>query len=252
VFAFLGAGDLELTGGFRGTVLVPSGRLTLGMDGSRGTYEGTFYGKHVLIGPKVSVRKLPIPLFGADLEGCAARVPVRIDLPPEERDVAYQADIASSCSMPGISSCRAYLIGRTNVDYTAAAARMITGNFSPAEYLAVVRDRTRKLRATEDNTVLAMLLCTAPDADGDGVSDADDVCPGTDLPDGILQLKVNRFAANTVGVFVGAKGTPSGYTIADTGGCSATQIISAAGLGNAHARFGVTRSALDTWVASLA
>jgi hypothetical protein len=90
------------------------------------------------------------------------------------------------------------------------------------------------------------------DADGDGVSDADDVCPGTDLPDGILQLKVNRFAANTVGVFVDAKRTPSGYTIADTGGCSATQIIAAAGLGKAHARFGVTRSALDTWVASLA
>ena len=89
------------------------------------------------------------------------------------------------------------------------------------------------------------------DGDGDGVSDADDVCPGTVLPDEIPALKVNRFAANTARAFVGAKGTPSGYTIADTGGCSATQIIAAAGLGNAHARFGITRSGLDTWVASL-
>ena len=89
------------------------------------------------------------------------------------------------------------------------------------------------------------------DADGDGVSDVDDVCPGTVLPDKIPGLKVKRFAANDAGVFVDAKGTPSGYRIADTGGCSATQIIAAAGLGNAHNRFGITRSGLDAWVASL-
>ena len=106
-------------------------------------------------------------------------VPLRMDLPPGEREIAYQADIARFCSAPGISKCLAYLIGRTNVDYTAAAARMIAGSFSPAEYLAVVRDRTRKLRAAEDNAAAAMLLCTAPDGDVDGVSDANDRCPNT-------------------------------------------------------------------------
>ena len=91
-----------------------------------------------------------------------------------------------------------------------------------------------------------------PDADDDGVADSADACPGTVLPDVIPELKVNRFAANADGAFVDAKGAPSGYTIADTGGCSATQIAAAAGLGSGHSRYGITRSALDAWVASLA
>ena len=65
-----------------------------------------------------------------------------------------------------------------------------------------------------------------------GAANFADVCPGTVLPDVIPELKVNRFAANADGAFVDAKGVPSGYTIADTGGCSATQIAAAAGLGS--------------------
>jgi hypothetical protein len=94
--------------------------------------------------------------------------------------------------------------------------------------------------------------CVDVDDDGDAVADIDDTCPGTVLPDVISELKVNRFAANADGAFLDAAGKASGYTIADTGGCSAAQIIAAAGLGSAHTRFGITRSALDAWVASVA
>jgi hypothetical protein len=179
VFGYLGAGELSLAAGFRGTVLVPAGTLRLGPGGSRDVFEGTFYGRHVVVGPNVAVRKLPIPPFGADVEGCAARVPVRDGLPQRERDIAYQEDIARLCSAAGVTSCRARLIGRANADYTAAAAQLLTGRLSPAAYLAVVRDRTRKLHAAEDDVVLATSLCTALDSDGDGVPDARDLCPGT-------------------------------------------------------------------------
>jgi len=42
----------------------------------------------------------------------------------------------------------------------------------------------------------------------------------------------------------------SGYRTADTGGCSAAQIIDAAGLGTGHQRFGIMQSALIDWIAS--
>ncbi len=125
------------------------------------------------------MKKLSVPHFGFDLEGCADRVPVRNDLPRKERDLVYQADIARYCSAPGISSCPAQLIARANVDYTAAAARMITKRCSPAEYLAVSRDRTRKLRAAQEDAVRATRLCTAMDSDGDWVPDTLDRCPET-------------------------------------------------------------------------
>jgi hypothetical protein len=90
------------------------------------------------------------------------------------------------------------------------------------------------------------------DTDDDGVDDGAEVCPATLLPDKPSHgLKKNRFAADTTGAFVDTDGTPSGYTVADTGGCWATQIITAAGLGNGHTRFGISGSALETWIAGL-
>lgn len=90
-----------------------------------------------------------------------------------------------------------------------------------------------------------------PDSDGDGVPDASDVCPGTELPDVILGIKKNRYAANSDGQFVDSNGMSSGYSISDTGGCSGSQIIDSAGLGEGHLRFGITQSALLDWIASL-
>lgn len=92
------------------------------------------------------------------------------------------------------------------------------------------------------------------DADGDGVEDADDLCAGTMLGDADRPptLRPKRYYADDDGVFVDSTGTSSGYTVLDTRGCSATQIIEAAGLGKGNERFGLTMGALRSWVASVA
>lgn len=179
VLGFLGTGNLVLGRGFRGTALAPSGTLTLATSGPGSVFEGTFYGKNVVVGPFVTVRKLALPSFGGDLEGCVARIEPRADLPPREREVTYQADIVRSCSMPGASDCRARLVGRANVDYTTAAGQMVANVLSPAQYVALSRDRTRKLRKTEDDAGFAAHLCSDSDSDGDWIVDANDRCPGT-------------------------------------------------------------------------
>lgn len=91
-----------------------------------------------------------------------------------------------------------------------------------------------------------------PDVDGDSVANVDDVCPGTppqDIePD---QWRKNRYIADENGDFVDPSGRLAGLTVADTGGCSGSQIIETASLGRGHERFGITRSALLGWVEGL-
>jgi hypothetical protein len=91
------------------------------------------------------------------------------------------------------------------------------------------------------------------DADGDGVEDVDDLCAGTVLGDGDrpATLRPNRYYADDDGVFVDSAGTSSGYTVLDTGGCSATQILAATEHGQGQ-RFGLTTGALRSWVVSIA
>ena len=57
---------------------------------------------------------------------------------------------------------------------------------------------------------------------------------------------------NSNGDFVDENGKSSGYTIDDTAGCDESQIIEESGLGSGHSRFGLSRSALKSWIAGVA
>lgn len=115
-----------------------------------------------------------------DLEACAAQVPVRTDIrDPHQRDIAYQRDIGSYCGPPDSSSCVSLLIAHANADYSASAAQLASGAFTPAQYLALSRDRTRKLRVAEEDHRRATVLCSSQDSDGDWVPDREDRCPNT-------------------------------------------------------------------------
>ncbi len=87
------------------------------------------------------------------------------------------------------------------------------------------------------------------DTDGDGVADVADACPGT-TPDSILEgdLKHHRYAWHGGEVFTSGSEQAPVFTIQDTRGCSAAQIIEELGLGRGHERFGVSHSAMEAWV----
>jgi hypothetical protein len=103
-----------------------------------------------------------------------------------------------------------------------------------------------------------VLSCTAApdpgaDGDGDGVLDADDLCPDTVLPDApTVGLKGARFAAQADGTFDSGIDRFDGlYTLADTAGCSATQIIALQDLSSGHTKHGISKSALEEFIAIL-
>jgi hypothetical protein len=83
-----------------------------------------------------------------------------------------------------------------------------------------------------DNVVLSN------DSDEDGVSDANDLCPETVIPEGVpsVRLNINRWALVDADLDFdttqpAGKGPNRSYSTSDTGGCSCEQIIEAQGLG---------------------
>src|SRR5262249_39738021 len=59
VAGYLGQDKMVLQGGFQGTALAPFGTLQLAA--APAPYKGTFYGKHVVLDPNVSVQEAPTP-----------------------------------------------------------------------------------------------------------------------------------------------------------------------------------------------
>lgn len=90
------------------------------------------------------------------------------------------------------------------------------------------------------------------DGDADGVVDADDLCPGTTV-DAIPSedLRSSRYGWYGGSEFVAGSDDAPVFTIADTGGCSATQVIAQQGLGAGHLRFGVSLGELRKWIEAL-
>lgn len=99
-------------------------------------------------------------------------------------------------------------------------------------------------------------ICFGPpaDADGDGVLNVDDVCPGTTIPESIPaeSLGINRFALTDgdgdFDTVVKGHGTPHSYSIQDTTGCSCEQIADELDLGGGQTKFGCSNSVMETWV----
>jgi hypothetical protein len=95
------------------------------------------------------------------------------------------------------------------------------------------------------------------DADGDGVLDAEDVCPETSIPEEVPQqeLGVNRWALvdeddvfDTTPPPGGGNGPGFEFTLEDTHGCSCEQIIEEMELGLGHTKFGCSSGAMLHWV----
>jgi outer membrane protein assembly factor BamB len=99
-------------------------------------------------------------------------------LSPEEADRRLQTLLAA-CGGASISSCELQAIGAVNADRVAAAREILAEEITPAQYLALLRDRTRKLAALRQAGVGDLCAAATADADQDLVPDARDACPGT-------------------------------------------------------------------------
>jgi predicted extracellular nuclease len=105
-------------------------------------------------------------------------------------------------------------------------------------------------RRSSDHDGFAVYLMT--DGDADSVPDDLDVCPGTTIPEPAPSggLKANHWVlANGDGVFdTTGNGNGGPFTIAQTGGCSCTQIVDGLGLGNGQRKHGCSKGTMEDWI----
>jgi hypothetical protein len=87
----------------------------------------------------------------------------------------FEAEIAK-CS--GVTEACAAMTGAVNADLAWLGRALLSGSMSPADYLARVRDRTRKMRAAWKDPAVCDAYAHG-DADGDLVPDDRDKCPHT-------------------------------------------------------------------------
>lgn len=116
--------------------------------------------------------------------------------------------------------------------------------------------RVGGLSTPQWSDVTITLHSISEDEDGDGVTDRDDVCPGTAIPEPVptAHLKPLHYAlvdkdATFDSVAPAARARePLSITTADTAGCSCDQIILALELGSGHQRFGCSEETMLFWI----
>jgi hypothetical protein len=203
LIGYLSQNALNLNGPFAGAIVAPSATLTF----NGGSYAGFFEAANIVVQANAQITyQMPNVIAtaalggngsgtgggagadggatggstgGSPLQTCANLIVPSSNLTGIQQNDAYQAAIARFCTMPGSPSCVTTLVGRANSDYAAAALQLASQTITPAQYLALSRDRTRKLFADQANLALANALCAGPDSDGDWIVDANDKCPGT-------------------------------------------------------------------------
>jgi hypothetical protein len=113
-----------------------------------------------------------------DLDACGSKIPFDATLSEAEAEKKFQADLARFCIAPEADRCLAAFIAAANADSRAAALRLVAQTFTPAQYLALSRDRSRKLLLARSNSTWACAV-SGKDADHDLVPDDRDKCSGT-------------------------------------------------------------------------
>jgi len=182
LLGYAGGGAVVLEAPFNGTFVAPAASVRLAT--VSGGYTGAFFARDLEVSPDNTItyrQALPILAVSppASTDDCMAAVRPRLDLTGRAREVAFQADINRVCWIPGIAPCASTIAAKENADAYAAALKLVNQGFSPAQYLALVRDRVRKHRRADDDAAYAAALCSGHDADGDWIVDGKDACPGT-------------------------------------------------------------------------
>jgi hypothetical protein len=180
LLVYLGSPGVTIDVAFNGFIVAPNAQLTLAT--VTGGHTGAFFAKHISTGAGVKITYRPphaILRAATPPPGkCMEAIVPRSDLTGRAREIQFQEDILRYCISPESGRCDAAVRARANVDYFTAAAALVREAMSPAAYIALVRDRERKLA---DLLVNETTACTVvgTDPDGDFVPTSRDACPNT-------------------------------------------------------------------------
>jgi hypothetical protein len=141
-----------------------------------------------------------------------------------------------------------------------ASYNLPTQDLTRAQFSAITltfSDFNSATRGTARTIFDVVKLTRIPaDADGDGVIDAADYCPGTIIPEpaptsGKLGNGRHALTLEDSLDFTGGKAANARYSTADTAGCSCTQIVGILVLGGGQLKNGCSNSVMEAWAQGL-
>lgn len=118
--------------------------------------------------------------FSLPIADCMASLQLKADELPSTGDANTLPRMisAAACFTPNYSTCQTTFVANVTFDQRSAAKQLVANLFTPAQYLWLSRDRTRKLRLASQDPSWTPAFCRG-DADGDLVPDDRDTCPST-------------------------------------------------------------------------
>jgi len=159
----------------------PSGTVSIG-DGS--SVSGAVSAFSIAVGNNVGISFDPgapfIPVDQTAAECVAAVQENALATRAPGNDVfnlATEAALAR-CRVPNLTPCENQVLAQANFDRRAAAFQYVAQTLSSAQYLALTRDRSRKLHGLATDATKLASVC-AGDADHDLVPNGVDQCPDT-------------------------------------------------------------------------
>ena len=126
----------------------------------------------------------------------------------------------------------------------------LSWSYSLADNTVSTEPRTWTFDCSSASGSVAPSPVTTTDDDRDGVANSADSCSGTTLPDNVSRIAAGSYYANASKNFVDGTGRAANITVADAGGCSATQIAKALGLSKNQSRSGISLTQLTNWAGS--
>lgn len=176
---YLGAASVTVQSPFRGTLVAPAAEVTLAKTAT--AHEGAFLAARLATeaGARISLVPSLVPTVAfSGRNECMQRVSPDACLPEPQRQEQLERDVFLYCDAAGAPRCEARMLAVVNADRRAAAQRYMAEAFDTPDYLALVRDRSRKAHRML-LTPSAMAAYCIGDADGDLIPDSIDRCPGT-------------------------------------------------------------------------
>lgn len=173
---YMGSADTVLERSLGAALVAPNAKVRLATPPTDPPIQsGAFFAKELLVSPDVVLQFIPPNVLAPQVT---------------DDSVSCQQELGSSSSgdearLDGLvlcsgfeDLCMAEMTAKAGQDQWAASVRLIAKAFSPARYLGVSRDRTRKLRKARAPGGDACAVVAADD-DGDLVPNSIDECPDT-------------------------------------------------------------------------
>jgi hypothetical protein len=202
LIAFLGTAAVSVAGPFNAALIANnSTQLTIS-----GAVTGAFFSKNIQVNTAATISFRPanvvVGAAAPPIDQCASKISPPGTSGPAA-DVQFETDMLRFCTGTGAGPCEASIRARINTDFFTAAVAFTKGTLSAPKYVALLRERERKLKTVRGNETAACNVLNH-DTDGDYVPDGSDQCPNTPpltptLPNGCTDTAVPQVVAPAPG-----------------------------------------------------